>query len=145
MLTERFVAAGCGIDDSWGILGGALQREYERLTPELAAGSVDAEVRLTLLRRLLDAWLADEYGYLDLIPRLFPSFVSGATEAAVLVVELGEIADAYAREARVLEEQGSDPSRWDIETSRARTRRDLNARMATEIRLRYLDADEVLE
>ena len=145
VLTERLVAAVSGIDDSWGIFGGALYKQYERLAPVFSSTAVAPEVRLTLLRRLLAAWLADEYGYLDLIPRVFPTFVSDTAEAEVLVPEFMEIAEVYSAQAEELQERCDHPHGWDFDASRARVRRDAYRRMATEIRLAFLDASGALE
>jgi hypothetical protein len=145
VLTERLVAAVSGVDDSWGILGGALYGQYERLAPVLSTIAVAPEARLTLLRRILAAWLADEYGYLDLIPRMLPTFVSGAAEAEVLVPEFMEVAEEYSAEAEELQERCDHLHGWDSGASRARVRRDAYRRMATEIQLGFLDASTALE
>lgn len=144
LLTERFVAAVCGVDDSWGILGTAIAKQYERLIPVFKAESVSQEARLASLRRVLDAWLADEYGYLDLIPQMVPLFVASAADAGLLVPEFESAADAYGAEASVLQEHSSGPHGWSFEATRARVRAEAYRQMATEIQLRFLDAEQAL-
>ncbi|MHB0981091.1 MAG: hypothetical protein ACYC5Q_13670 [Thermoleophilia bacterium] len=142
VLLERFVGAVCGVDDSWGILGTGFSRELGRLEPVLSALGVDADTRLSLLRRVLAAWHADEYGYLAVLPDVFPRFVAGADEARILVVEFERRAEAHDRRSEEIQAQEAG---WSYAATVERVARDAYRRMATELELGFLEPDRALE
>lgn len=142
VLLERFVGAVCGVDDSWGTLGTAFSRELVRLEPVLSAAGVDADTRLSLLRRVLAAWHADEYGHLAGLPDVFPRFVAGADEARILVVEFERRAEDHDRRS---EEIQAYESGWSYAATHERVARDAYRRMATELELGFLEPDRALE
>ena len=124
-----------------GILGTALNREFERLQPVLSAPSVESDTRRALLRRLLDAWHADEYGYLAILPEVFPRFVSEAGEAGELIADFehrAEQHDIRAEQIQALE------TGWSYPATVERVSRDAYRRMATELELRFLDPGRAL-
>lgn len=142
LLVERFVAAVCNVDDSWGVLGTALNREFERLQPVLSAPSVEARWRRALLRRLLDAWHADEYGYLAILPEVFPRFVSTPEEARDLIADFERRAEEHDRRAEQIQavEFG-----WSYPATVERVARDAYRQMAAELELRFLNPQRALE